>query len=74
MGSMVTRLDAAEIKDRKSRDEVEPCPMCGKRHVLDIVGNSAMSASCFAAFREQHREVRAINARLIHERDEQRAG
>jgi hypothetical protein len=70
MGSMVTRIDAATIREPIDRADTIPCPLCEQRHVFDLVGDSGMNERCWDRFWVFREGLKVLSIRRQAEQDE----
>jgi hypothetical protein len=55
---LIQSVDTDELREGIDPEDAVPCPMCGKRHVLDVVGASGMNQKCFASLMSRRRQMR----------------
>jgi hypothetical protein len=58
MAGLIQSVDTSNVREGIDPEDAVPCPMCGKRHVLDVVGASGMNEKCFASLMAQRRQLR----------------
>jgi hypothetical protein len=58
MAGLIQSVDTSDVREGIDPEDAVPCPMCGKRHVLDVVGASGMNEKCFASLMSQRRQMR----------------
>ena len=46
--ALIQRVDTDDVRESEDRDELVPCPMCGKRHRVGLVGESGMNETASA--------------------------
>jgi hypothetical protein len=55
---LIQRIDTTELREGIDAADAVPCPMCGKRHRVGLVGESGMTEECFRSLMAQRQQVR----------------
>ena len=55
---LIQSVDTSDVREHLDVEDTVPCPMCGKRHVLDVVGESGMNEKCFRSLMAQRQQLR----------------
>lgn len=58
MAGLIQRVDTSDVREGIDPEDTVPCPMCGKRHRIGLVGESGMTEDCFRSLMAQRRQVR----------------